>query len=106
MVAAFYEFLRGSLCDYAGPVRQEEQLLPTKGSLSTDHAPQLKKAANQKLRQSPSYETSTQLRKKQIARSKDKSQQIAVWRLLYWIQHLDQYSSRLQVILRPDIEPE
>ena len=27
---------------------------------------------------------------KQIVQSKDKSQQIAVWRLLYWIQHLDQ----------------
>ena len=40
---------------------------------------------------------------KQIAQSKDESQQIAVWRLLYWLQHLDQYSSRLQVILRPDI---
>ena len=26
--------------------------------------------------------------------------------LLYWIQHPDQLSSRIQVILRPDIEPE
>ena len=27
---------------------------------------------------------------KQIVQSKDESQQIAVWRLLYWLQHLDQ----------------
>ena len=26
--------------------------------------------------------------------------------LLYWIQHLDQYTCRIHVILRPDIEPE
>ena len=26
--------------------------------------------------------------------------------LLYWIQHLDQYTCRRHVILRPDIEPE
>ena len=37
-------------------------------------------------------------------RSKDESQQIAVWKLLYWIQHLDQYTSRMQVISRPDVE--
>ena len=30
----------------------------------------------------------------------------SIKRLLYWIQHLDQYTSRMQVILRPDIEPE
>lgn len=42
----------------------------------------------------------------QTVRSKDKSQQIAVLKLLYWIQHLDQYSSRMQEILRPDVEPE
>ena len=42
----------------------------------------------------------------QTIRSKGESQQIAVWKLLYWIQHLDQYASRMQEILRPDIEPE
>ena len=30
----------------------------------------------------------------------------SIKRLLYWIQHPDQLSSRIQVILRPDIEPE
>ena len=43
---------------------------------------------------------------KQTIQSKAESQQIAVWKLLYWIQHLDQYTSRIQVISRPDIEPE
>ena len=42
----------------------------------------------------------------QTCRFKAESQQIAVWKLLYWIQHLNQYSSRMQEILRPDEEPE
>ena len=36
------------------------------------------------------YNINIQTGEEQTFRSKDKSQQIAVWKLLYWIQHLDQ----------------
>ena len=45
------------------------------------------------------------LKKKQIFQSEDESQQIAVWWLLYYVQHPDQYLGRLRTIWHLRITP-
>lgn len=67
-----------------------------------------------KKKQSPksAHVTKIYLKKKQISRhgqqifqSEDESQQIAVWQLLYYVQHPDQYLGRLRTIWHPRITP-
>lgn len=66
-----------------------------------------KKRQNQKHFKVPilAHPIKRDIKKKQIFQSEDESQQIAVWWLLYYVQHPDQYLGRLRTIWHLRITP-